>query len=148
MTATARYIGITDEELDAPEVPRSTGTYSEIEVPGDYELTVAYVEDFKSRAGDDGWKIVYQVETSTGPCDFPVWFTPAKNMRWKVKEIWKAHGLRGMEIFEPQSIVGDVVGGTIDFPIDRNTGEPKAYREIVALFPLVDAPEVEAPAVL
>ena len=148
MTATARYLGITPEEMAEEEAPRSTGTYSEIETPGDYELTLVRVEDFTSKAGPEGWKFIYQVETSTGPCDFPTWVTVAPNMRWKIKEILKAHGIPGVVHFDPTTLIGEVVGGTIDFPIDRATGEPKSFREIVVLFPLVDAPEVEAPATL
>ena len=146
--ATARYLGISAEEMAEDEAPRGTGTYSEIEPGGAYEMTLVRVEDFISKKGDPGWKFTFQVETSTGPCDFRQWITVNPNMRQRLKVLFRSLGITSVETFEPDSIVGTVVGGTIDFPLDRATGQPQALRDIVAVFPLVQPPELEAPAAL
>lgn len=152
MPATPRKIRFTAKDLEG--APKNTGgTWSEIEVGYDYELTLADVEDYDYRDRDKsmGWIFLYHVETSTGPCEFKVFLAlTSEGARWKLGDIMKAHELGpeiGVEDFDPNSIVGTKIGGHIEYGKDRD-GTESRFREITAFFPLVDAPEpvVEAGA--
>ena len=154
MPATPRRLEFTAKDLAGPP-EHSGGTYSEIVVPGDFEITLASVDDYDytDRGKSKGWIFLYQVATSTGPCDFSVYLSFGKGARWKIGDVFLAHGIPanvGIENVDPNLLVGQVIGGHLDYGVDRTTGEPTQYREIKEFFPLVSAPasaeaEDEAP---
>lgn len=144
MPATPQRLNITAKDLAGPP-DISGGTYSEIEVPGDYELKLADVEDYdkRSEGKSHGWVFKYQIGTSTGPCDFNVYLSFNTTARWKMIQVFQAHGAdlsEGIAALDPNSLVGQVIGGHVDFPRD-NDGEPTStYREIMEFFPLTEPP--------
>ena len=146
MPATPRRLEVTAKDLEGkPEF--SGGTYAEIDVPDDYEIFLADVSDYDKRdeGKTHGWEFLYQIETSTGPADFRVFLSLSKSARWKIIEVFAAHGIDlevvGIHDADPNAIVGETIGGHVDFPRDKD-GEPSStYREIQAFFPLVEAPE-------
>ena len=151
MPATPRDLRVTAKDLEGPP-EYSGGTYSEIEVPGDFEIILVDVEDYDKRdAGKtQGWKFLYQVDTSTGPCDFNVYLSFAAKARWKIIDVFAAHGFdiatEGIHKADPNSLIGEKIGGHIDFPRGKD-GEPtNNYREIKEFFPLVEAPVVDEDA--
>jgi hypothetical protein len=151
MPATARVLNISAEEIAQAGQPRAQGTWAEIEVPGDYEATLADVNDFVSKAGHPGWKFTYQLPTSTGPVELHEWVTFQDSVKWKLSDILKAHGITGgiNTSFQPGQLIGDVVGLSVGWQMDKVTGEPTTYREIKAIFSLAELPEdEETPAAL
>jgi hypothetical protein len=151
MPATARVLNISAEEIAQAGQQRTQGTWAEIEVPGDYEATLADVNDFISKSGNPGWKFTYHVQTSTGPVELHEWITFQESIKWKMANLVKAHGItRGIDSsFQPGQLIGDTVGLSIGWQMDRVTGEPTTYREIKAIFSLAELPEgEEAPPAL
>jgi len=142
--ATARQVDITEEDIAKAKEPRANGTWSEIEVPGDYEITLAAVEDYKT-AKSEGWIFIYHVQTSTGPCELKEWVSLGQSARWKLSQIAAAHGITSISILNPDDLVGESIGGHVDWGKDRETGEVSSYREVKEYFALVDAPEDTQP---
>lgn len=146
--ATARQFDVTQEDIDSEG--GAGGAYAEIEVPGDYQVTLTEVEDYDKRdkGKSHGWIFVYEVETPSGATvDFRIYASFGKKARWKLLEVLEAHSYdieAGINDVDPDAFIGDVVGATIDFPRDDD-GEPDSkYREITAVFDLAEAPEGEA----
>lgn len=153
MPATARQLDIPQEDLDSSG---GAGAYAEIEVPGDYEVTLIDVEDYDKRSEGKsyGWVWTYEVETPSGNAvPFRTWTSFSKAARWKLIELLEAHGVdieAGINDVDPNDFIGDVVGATIDFPRDKDDEPTSDFREIRFLFALAKAPAgvEEEPAVL
>lgn len=149
MPATPRKLKITAKDLEGP--PAITGgTYSEIPTPSDQELYLADVNDYDKRPEKGhGWVFSYHVETSTGPCNFDVYLSFSESARWKIVDVFAAHGVDigevGIANADPNALIGDTIGGHIDFPRDADDEPTSTYREIQDFFDLADPPEeVEA----
>ena len=141
--ATARQFEFTQEEIDSEG---GGGAYAELEVPNDYQVTLIDVSDYDKREDGktQGWVWTYEVDTPSGASvTFRTWTSFGKNARWKLLEVLEAHGVdveAGIADVDPDDFIGDIVGGTIDFPRDK-AGDPTSdFREITTLFPLVDSP--------
>jgi hypothetical protein len=149
MSATARQFDIPQEDLDNDG--GGGGAYAEIEVPGDYEVTLVDVEDYDKRSEGKsfGWVWTYEAETPSGKTvPFRTWtaFSPAA--RWKLIEVLEAHGVdieAGINSVDPNDFIGDVVGATIDFPRDKEEVPTSDFRELRSLFALAAAPVAEEP---
>ncbi len=147
MPATARQIPVTEEDLAGGQ----GGSYAELDVPGDYEAVLVDVEDYDKRKENKsyGWVFKYEVETPSGSTvPFNTYCSFSQNARWKLMEVLKAHDADlelGINNVDPNALIGDVIGVTIDFPRDKTTDEPTSdYREIRAHFSLSEPPEEEA----
>lgn len=135
----------------AEQMPQQGGgLYTEIEVPGDYEVVLREVDDYDKGENRKGWVFLYDCETpSGGSVEFKFWLSFSQASRWKIFEVFAAHGQtvnEGVEnAFNPNAIIGTKVGAHIDFPRDKVTGEATSqYRGIERIFALVDAPAEEA----
>ncbi len=132
----------------ADDMPRSGGLYSEIEVPGDYEVVLRDVDSYDKGEGRRGWIFLYDCETpSGGTVEFKWFLSFNQKARWKITETFATHGQvieEGQpQAFDPNALIGTMVGAHIDFDRDDN-GEPSnPYRAIQRIFPLVDAPAEE-----
>ena len=142
-------IKATPRASDLPDPNRGKGgNYSEIEVPGDYEVKLEKYEDYdKTKSGGTrGWKFFYSCETpSGGSVEFPVWI-PYDQM-WKITQHFDALGSPSEEdterIFDPKELVGNMAAAHIDFPRD-DFGDPTSkYREIRFVFPIPEDGEIE-----
>ena len=149
MPAKAMQISITEEDLKSA----AGGAYAEIEVPGDYEVTLSKVEDYDNtgKGGSYGWIFHYDVDTpSGGVVPFRTWLAFSQAARWKLIEVLTAHDVdldEGLNQVDPNMLVGEVVGCTIDFPRDKETGEPTSeFRELQSFWSLADEPDAEIPA--
>jgi len=142
--ATARQFDVTQKDIESEG--GGGGAYAEIEVPNDYELTLVDVEDYDKReeGKTQGWVWTFEVDTpSGGTVPFRTWTAFSKNARWKLLEVLEAFGYpieEGINDVDPDSFIGDVIGGTIDFPRDDNDEPESDFREIRVTFPLADAP--------
>lgn len=146
MPATAISFTPTAEQM--PQ--QGGGLYTEIEVPGDYEVVLRDVEDYDKGNDRKGWVFLYDCETpSGGSVEFKFWLSFSQASRWKITETFAAHGqevLEGKEQpFDPAAIIGTTVGAHIDFPRDKDTGEATGqYRGIERIFALAEPPAEEA----
>ena len=147
--ATAKELVFTEDDLSTEG--GSGGAYAAIEVPGDYGIELLAVEDYDYRSDNKsyGWIFIYGCDEGGGLAEFKIWLSFGENARWKLSEVLTAHGITlepGVALsLDPESLVGDQVGGHIDYPRDKVTDLPTSnYREIRQVFALVDAP---APAV-
>lgn len=143
--ATARKLVFTEEDLDDTG-GGAGGAYAAIDVPGDYKMNLIEVEDYDKRSEGKsyGWVFTYTVDGGGGPAEFKTWLSFSDAAAWKLSEVLAAHGIQlepGVEAnIDPESLVGDVVGGHIDYPRDKVTDKPTSnYREIRQVFALVDA---------
>lgn len=149
MPATARQLDITAADLEGS----GGGSYAALEVPGDYEMVLKDVEDYDKRktGGSWGWIFVYDVLPGDGAevLEFKVYLSFSKASRWKLVKTLEAHEAdmtEGINNVDPNVHIGEVVGGHIDFPRDKE-GEPTSkYREVRDVFSLAEAPEVVEPA--
>jgi len=139
----------------ADDMPKSGGLYSELDVPGDYEVVLDRVEDYDNGPKRKGWIFFYDCETpSGGHVEFKHYLNFNATARWKITETFAAHGDAVSEeaerAWDANALIGQKVGAHIDFGTDRETGEPTIYREIKRVFALAEAPqpvalEAEAP---
>ncbi len=143
MPATARKITVTEESKASGG---QGGAYAAIEVPGDYELTLAEVSDYDKGGGRRGWVFTYTLDG----LPFKQYFSFSEAARWKLVEMMEAHLGRELDTgevseFDPNDYVGDVVGGHIDWQDDPDTlpEGAKNYREIKTLFTLLESPVAE-----
>ena len=143
--ATARELVFTEDDLD--DSGGSGGAYTAIDVPGDYELELLNVDNYDKRKENKsyGWVFTYGCDGGGGVAEFKLWLSFGTSAQWKMSEVLAAHGIilePGVKVnMDPNSLVGDVVGGHIDFPRHKVTNEPTStYREIRQVFALVDAP--------
>ncbi len=138
----------------ADQLPSGGGLYNEIEVPGDYEVRLETIEDYDKGEGRKGWVFTYSCETSSGGfVEFKEFLSFSEKARWKIFEVFEAHGSTSEEgttrELDPNALVGSTVGAFIDFPRDKTTGEATSqYREIVKIFTLADAPGTPSPVAL
>jgi hypothetical protein len=152
LTATARKLNITEDMLK----PRTggTGNWDEVVVPNNYRLRCVSVEDYEPKGEKQGgWIIHHAIDTSTGQCIFNTWLSFALAARWKIIEVFGAHGIDlrevGVQKADPNDLVGTDCGGFVDFPRDTS-GQPvpgtngKLYRTVFQFFPLVEMEEEEA----
>ena len=146
MPATARQFDIPQADIDSIGKGGGGGAYAEIEVPGDYEVTLVDVEDYdyRDQGKSHGWIFHYEVDTpSGGSVTFRTWLSFNKNARWKILEVLAAHAVDlsdGINSVDPNDLIDDVVGATIDFPRDKE-GEPTSdFRELQTIFDLAAAP--------
>lgn len=152
MTATARRLNITEDMIK--KRPRGggagTGTWEEIVVPNNYRLVCSNVEDYEGKDGKPGgWIVYHEIETSTGPCIFRTWLSFSVKARWKLVDVFEAHGIDlrrvGVADADPKDLLGTACGGFVDFPRDRS-GEPTSdYRDIIEFFPLVEEEDIAEP---
>lgn len=150
MAATARQIPVTAGDLAG----NGGGAYASLEVPGDYELVLRDVEDYDYRAKGKsyGWLFLYDCETPAGgSVEFRVYVSFNENARWKMIEVLEAHGCdlsEGLNTVDPNALIGDVIGGHIDFPRDNDGNPTSKYREIRQVFSLAQEPELASPEVV
>ena len=145
MAATAKELVFTDDDLSTEG--GSAGAYAAIDVPGDYEMELLSVEDYDKRSENKsyGWVFTYGLDEGGGLAEFRMWLSFGSSARWKLSEVLTAHGITlepgvGLNL-DPESLIGDNVGGHIDYPRDKVTDKPTSqYREIRQVFALVDAP--------
>jgi hypothetical protein len=140
----------TAKDLPRPNRGPGAGRYDEIEVPGDYEVKLEEWDTFDNTAkgGAKGWVFTFSCETPSGgsvPFDTHLGF--GDNARWKIVEVFDACGQQSAEgvarSFDPDDIVGSVIGAHIDFPRDKTTGEATSkYREIRYVFALPDDADI------
>lgn len=138
-------------DLPRPNRTPGGGSYTEVEVPGDYEVRLeSYKEYDKTDVGKSkGWIFTYSCEYAEGKSvDFDLYLAHNGDAFWKIVETFDAHGSpseEGVErVYNPDEIVGTMAAAHIDFPRDRNTGEPTStYRGIERLFPLPDDGEIQ-----
>jgi hypothetical protein len=157
MPATARQIPV--DESDLANEGGGGGAYAELEVPNDYEAVLKDVSDYDKRSEGKtfGWVFEYEVETPSGASvPFKTFLSMSKKARWKLIEVCEAHGVNlaeGLNDVDPNALVGDVIGVTIDFPRDKDTDEPTSdFREIRSHFALVELDDdgymVEEPEII
>jgi hypothetical protein len=135
MAATARKL----EYKEGDVAGGGGGAYAEIETPSDHLFTCTDVNDHTSDNGK-GWVWTFELETDSGATlEFKSWtmFSPAS--RWKLVQLKEAFGDDvevGVEEMDPNSYIGDTLWGTVDFPRDKETGDPTSkFREIVYFIP-------------
>ncbi len=135
MTATARVLAITEEDLEGG------GSYAALEVPEDYEATLTSVEDYDytDQGKSSGWIFDYEVENLS----FKSWLAHSQGARWKVIEVLTAHGIdveEGTITVDPNTLVGQVVGARVDYQKDPDEHDAEMdgpnYKEIKWMFPL------------
>ena len=167
MAATARQIPVSKDDLDS--AGGGGGAYAEIAVPADYEGVLTDVEDYDKRKDGKswGWLFKYEVETPSGKgVPFHSYLSFGDNARWKLIEVLKAHDVDltdGLNNVDPNALIGEVIGLSIDFPRDDDGNPTSKYREITLHFPLAFGEEdsgvtvidgdgaevgVEAPAII
>ena len=122
----------------------SSGQYSDIEVPGDYEVVLVSIEDYdKTEEGKTrGWVATYSCETPDGGSvnfDDYLAFTP--KARFKIEDFYKAHapGFQAEEVeatLNPSELIGTTVGARIDFPRNKQGEQTGDFRGIVRVFAL------------
>ena len=143
MPATARQIPVTDEDLAGTS---GGGAYAELEVPGDFEAILRDVNDYDKRAEGKsyGWIFEYEVEAPSGAMlPFKIWLSFSQAARWKLVEVLEAHEVdltAGLNDVDPNSLIDDVIGVTIDFPRDKEDNPTSDFREIRATFALAEEP--------
>ncbi len=129
---------------------RPGGAYAELEVPGDYEVTLASIEDydFTQQGKSKGWLAVYDCETpSGGSVPFNDYMSFSDAARFKFDQFFEAFApgflVEGQDNgLDPNTFVGVKVGAHIDFPREKKTREPTSeYREIQRIFAIVDEEE-------
>lgn len=143
MAATARVLRFTEEDLENV----GGGAYAEFDVPCEAPIRLAKVADYDKRSEGKswGWIFYYMAETPSGKeVEFRTYLSFGENARWKLTEVLDAHGVSlesgDLEI-DPEDLVGDELIGLIDFPRDRNTGEPTSeFRELRKVFPISTEP--------
>lgn len=163
MPATARQLDVTQEMLDkAAEGNKGGGAYAEFDCPAEAVGVLKDVEDYDNRkqdgTGTHGWIFYYDVETpvSKKTVPFKTWIAFTKSSRWKFIQIMEAHEVEleaGVNSIDPNALIGDAVGLTIDFPRDWNDKDPETglgkvtgdFREIAEVFALAEAPDEETP---
>lgn len=142
-------IRYTPKAADLPNPNRGQGgSYSELEVPGDYEVRLESFSDYDKTAtgGTKGWIFEYQCETpSGGSVGFSVWIP--HNQMWKVIQHFDALGSTSEEgesrVFDPKELVGNMAAAHIDFPRDDFQEPTSKYREIRYVFPIPDDADIQ-----
>lgn len=145
MPATPQKLNITEEDLSKA----GSGAYSELEVPGDFEGYLADVTDYDKRSmgKSHGWIFHYKAIAPSGrEVPFDKYLSFGQNARGILVDILRVHGVEiedsGAIDVDPNSLIGDAVMLKIDFPRDRDTGEPTSdYREIRSVMP----PDIDSP---
>lgn len=148
MTATARMFVFTEEDLQQKRPSSGTGQWEDLEVPGDYEVFIDNIEDYIKKDGNEvtSYKVTIRIEVESGSLFISDWIPFSKAGRWKMRDYLIAVGMPPEPNvplkFDPEELTGLSLGATIDFPRNQN-GEPTSkYREIMAIFPLVEPPDV------
>ncbi len=139
MAATARRIEFTAEDLSGGD-----GAFVNIEVPGEYELTLTKVEDYDKRAEgkSHGWLFFYSLDTGAGIAEFREYISFGENARWKLIQVLVAHDYPvelGLAELDPNSLVGDKIGALVDYPRDSAGAATSKYRELIRTFALPPA---------
>ena len=127
----------------------SQGQYSDIEVPGDYELVLTAVENYDktSEGKSKGWVASYDCETPNGgTVNFDDYLSFSEAAQFKIDAFFQAHapGLLAEEVesvLDPTKFIGTKVGGRIDFPRNKQGEQTGDFRGIVRIFALVDEEE-------
>ena len=127
----------------------SSGQYSDLEVPGDYEVVLTAVENYdKTDVGKSkGWVATYSCETpSGGSVNFDDYLSFSEAAQFKIDAFFQAHapGLLAEEVestLNPSDFIGTKVGARIDFPRNKQGEQTGDFRGIVRVFALVDEEE-------
>jgi hypothetical protein len=136
-------IRYTPRAADMPNPNRGQGgSYTEIEVPGDYEVKLESYKNYDNTAkegGTKGWVFTYSCETpSGGSVPFTV-YLPFSQM-WKIILHFTALGSVVTEDegrdFDPEELLNSVTAAHIDFPRDQLNNPTSKYREIRYVFPI------------
>lgn len=146
--ATARMLNFSKEDLAGSAHMDITDEM----VPYETVATLTKVEDYdKTAEGKSyGWIFTYSAETPAGrTAPYREWLAQTDGAKWKTIQVLEAHEYEmeeGQQLFDPESLLGEVVGVIIDYPRDRQ-GEPQGdFKEIVKYFPLVGEPQPEGEA--
>ena len=139
------------KDLPRPRGEQTEGSFTEIEVPADYEVVLESVDDydFTSRGKSKGWIFNFRCEYAEGrSVVFQHYLAHSDGSLWKITEAFDAlEGPieEGTRDFTPDKLVGSMCAAHIDFPRDKATNEPTSnYREIRWLFRLPDDAEITA----
>jgi len=137
--ATARIFHFTEEELNSA----GGGAYAEFDVPCEAPVRLVKVEDYDKRDAGKSWGWVFHYNATTPisgkEVSFRMWLSFMDNARWKLLEVLDAHGvdLDKTTGVDPEDLIGDELIGLIDFPRDRETGEPTSeFRELRKVYPV------------
>lgn len=138
-------------DLPRPRGEQGEGSFTEIEVPGDYEVVLEAVEDydFTDKGKTAGWIFKLRCEYAEGrSVVFDHYLAHTDKGMWKINEAFDALEAadleEGVREFNPNSLIGNVCAAHIDFPRDSATNEPTSkYREIRWLFRLPDDAEIQ-----
>jgi hypothetical protein len=140
----------TAKDLPRPNRTPGGGSFTEVEVPGDYEVKLeAYTSYDKTSEGKTkGWIFTYSCEYAPGKSvDFDLYLAHSGNALWKIVEAFDAHGSPsedGVErTYDPDEIVGSLAAAHVDFPRDKAGQPTSTYRGIERLFPLPDDSEIQ-----
>ena len=147
MPATPRRIEFDDKDLEVREPMEYS--YSDLNVPDDYEALLVDVADYDKTAEGKtkGW--VWKFEIFGLPFNI---FT-AFSVKWRIAQIFQAFKPDTLEVgivdVDPNQFIGQTCGARVDWQKDPDTlGEGEAnYREIKYVFSLAELPE-EEPEVL
>lgn len=129
---------------------RAGGAYAEIDVPGDYEVILTSIEnyDFTDRGKTRGWLASFSCETPSGnSVNFDDYMSFGESSKFKIDQFFEAFAPGSLveettNDLDPNEFVGKTVGARIDFPRNKETGEPTSpYRGISWIFAIVDEAE-------